>query len=223
MSYHTTAIMKKLTVTLVFLVAIGSIAFGWFSFTGSYKKSVTPKLVNNTIDRHVKKAIFKKIKSKAVEAKAYSRSKAFNESVCFLIDMSISSGQNRFFVYDLVKDSIIKSGLVTHGRCNEDWLQGRRYGNTIGCGCTSLGRYKIGHAYLGRFGLAFKLYGLDHTNDKAYERFVVLHAHECVPDAEVSGDICQSDGCPTVSPGFLTQLDPMIKKSGKPVLLWIYN
>jgi hypothetical protein len=48
--------------------------------------------------------------------------------------MGLPSGQNRFFIYDLIGDSIRRSGLVTHGRCNEDWLEGRRYGNTPGCG-----------------------------------------------------------------------------------------
>ncbi len=137
--------------------------------------------------------------------------------------MSLPSGQKRFFIYDLQKDSIQNAGLVTHGRCNQEWLEGRKYGNTIGSGCTSLGRYKIGHAYKGRFGLAFKLYGLDKTNDNAFKRFVVLHSHDCVPEREVSNEICQSDGCPTVSPGFLKQLEIPIKRSEKPVLLWIFN
>jgi hypothetical protein len=137
--------------------------------------------------------------------------------------MRLPSYQKRFFVYDLNKDSIINSGLVTHGRCNEYWLEGRKYGNAPGCGCTSLGKYKVGNAYQGRFGLAFKLYGLDKTNDKAFERFVVLHSHSCVPETEVNNEICQSDGCPTVAPGFLKQLEPLIKGSHKPVLLWIFN
>ncbi len=137
--------------------------------------------------------------------------------------MSLPSGQNRFFVYNLKKDTLQNSGLVTHGSCNQYWLEGRKYGNTVGCGCTSLGKYKVGHSYNGRFGLAYKLYGLDKTNDKAFERFVVLHSHECVPETEVKDDICQSDGCPTVSPGFLQYLKPIINASKKPVLLWIYE
>jgi hypothetical protein len=39
-----------------------------------------------------------------------------------------------------------------------------------------------------------------------FKRFVVLHAHECVPETEIKDDICQSDGCPTVAPGYLQQL-----------------
>jgi hypothetical protein len=144
--------------------------------------------------------------------------------VCMFIDMKLESGNNRFFVYDLLKDSLLDAGLVTHGRCNESWLTGRRYGNKVGCGCTSLGKYKIGHAYKGRFGLAYKLSGLDSTNSNAFKRYVVLHAHECVPNEEVHPyPICQSDGCPTVSKKFLRKLAGVIDKSPLPVLLWIYD
>ncbi|MBO9658533.1 MAG: murein L,D-transpeptidase catalytic domain family protein [Chitinophagaceae bacterium] len=165
----------------------------------------------------------KKLTAKSSVAKIFVAKNGYNTQICFLIDMSIPSGQPRFFVYDLKKDSVINAGLVTHGRCNENWLEGRKYGNTVGCGCTSLGKYKIGYPYNGRFGLAFKLYGLESTNSKAFERFVVLHAHDCVPETTTTDEICQSDGCPTVSPGFLQQLKPMINHSGKPVLLWIFD
>jgi hypothetical protein len=170
------------------------------------------------------KLLLSKMKPKADELKRYISTRDFNRSICFLVDMSIESGQNRFLIYDLNKDSILESGLVTHGRCNQTWLQGRKYGNTIGCGCTSLGKYKVGMPYKGRFGLAYKLHGLDASNDNAYARFVVLHSMECVPGKEVSPlPICQSDGCPTVSPDFLIKLKNRIDKSVDPVLLWIFN
>lgn len=165
----------------------------------------------------------KKVKEKANAAKAFAKQKDFNTKICFLIDMSLPSGEPRFFVYDLQRDSVINAGLVTHGRCNENWLEGRKYGNTVGCGCTSLGKYRVGYSYNGRFGLAFKLYGLESSNDKAFERFVVLHSHSCVPETTTSAEICQSDGCPTVSPGFLAQLKPMIAHSEKSVLMWIFE
>jgi len=162
-------------------------------------------------------------RAKAVQAKQYAHQNNFNTSICFLIDMSLPSGSNRFIVYDMARDSVLKAGLVAHGRCNEEWLEGRKYGNTVGCGCTSLGKYRVGYAYNGRFGEAFKLFGLDSTNNKAFERFVVLHSYECVPERETTEEICQSDGCPMVSPAYLRQLKSVIKSSGKPLLLWIYN
>lgn len=89
--------------------------------------------------------------------------------------------------------------------------------------CTSLGNYKIGKPYYGRFGLAYTLYGMDSTNNNALERHVVLHAYECVPETEVAYEICQSDGCPMVSRGFLKKLQKIIDTSKDPILLSVYE
>ncbi len=147
----------------------------------------------------------------------------YNSEICFFIDMSLASGSRRFFIYDLKKDSTTDAGLVTHGNCYQYWLEGRKYSNEVGSGCTSPGKYRIGKPYYGKFGLAYKLYGLDKSNDNALKRFVVMHSHTCVPDEETKDEICQSNGCPTVSPSFLNKLRSIVDKSGKPVLLYIYQ
>src|ERR1700754_3798832 len=43
----------------------------------------------------------------------------FCEHYCFLADMSIHSGKNRFFVYDLKSDTVLRAGLVAHGSGSE--------------------------------------------------------------------------------------------------------
>src|SRR5689334_3750131 len=165
-----------------------------------------------------------KLKDRARLLLAYARQHGYNTQTCFLIDMSIEPGKKRFFVYDLQKDSVIDSGLVSHGACNSKGLVVRQYGNTMGCGCTSLGRYKIGTAYKGKYGLAYKLHGLDATNSNAFKRFIVMHAHYCVPDEEISPEpICQGDGCPMVSETLLKKLAVIIDQSKQPVLLSIFD
>ena len=212
-----TNMLKPKTLLLVFVLLVCAT---WLSSSGLLKK-----VGSNSTDEKIdgRKATLTKLRNRATDIKKFVSEKGYNDRICFLIDMSLPSGSSRFFVYNLKTDTLQNSGLVTHGRCNQQWLEGRKYGNTVGCGCTSLGKYKIGNSYQGRFGLAFKLYGLDKTNDKAFDRFVVLHSHECVPETDVDDDICQSDGCPTVSPGFLQQLKPIINNSPKPVLLWIFE
>jgi L,D-transpeptidase catalytic domain len=165
------------------------------------------------------------LQQKAKEAKAFAAQNNFNTQVCFLVNLSLPSGSNRFFVYDLQKDSIRKQGLVTHGSGRTSTETGKPiFSNTPNSLCSALGKYKIGNSYYGQFGLAFKLYGLEKTNSKAFERAIVLHSHECVPDAETAPyTICESWGCPTVSPSFLGNLKSIIKASNKPVLLWIYE
>lgn len=213
--------MKKTIILLLCVLLLAAVAY--YLYNTVYTK---PSAFN--INKELKKEnpednTVKALHAKASKAKQFVKSNRYNDQICFLIDMKIRSGAERFFVYDLKADTVITSGVVTHGRCNERWLVGRRYGNEPGCGCTSLGKYKIGNAYNGRFGLAYKLHGLESSNNNAFERFVVLHAHECVPDEEVWSEICQSDGCPTVSPGFLQQLKKFINTSRQPVLLWIYE
>ena len=170
------------------------------------------------------KALLTRLNGHAKPLLTYAKEHGYNTSICFLIDMNIESGKNRFFVYDLKKNAVTNAGLVAHGRCNKNWLTGRQYGNEPGCGCTSLGKYKIGNAYKGKFGLAYKLHGLDTTNSNAFKRFVVLHSHSCVPDSEVDpAPICQSDGCPTVSAPFLQKLATIIDKSKQPILLLTFD
>jgi L,D-transpeptidase catalytic domain len=165
------------------------------------------------------------LQQKAKEAKSFAAQNDFNTQVCFLVNLSLPSGSNRFFVYDLQKDSIRKQGLVTHGSGRASTENGKPiFSNTPNSLCSSLGKYKVGNSYYGQFGLAFKLFGLEKTNSKAYERAIVLHSHECVPDTETAPyAICENWGCPTVSPSFLDNLKLIIKASNKPVLLWIYE
>ena len=164
-----------------------------------------------------------RLHNKALLAIDYVAAQNFNEERCFLIDMRIASGEKRFFVYNLQKDSVETAGLVTHGSGINHTSNNPVFSNTPNSNCTSLGKYRIGKPYQGKFGLAYKLYGLDKTNSKAFERFVVLHSHACVPNDEVAPQpICESWGCPTVAPDFLTQLQSYIDASARPVLLWIY-
>ena len=171
---------KALFVFLIFLLL-----FSWFTSSGIWKRIKANNSIHTETEHHAVNAEVEKLKKKSTEAISFIKKNGYNESVCFFIDMTLPSGQNRFFVYDVASDSIQRSGLVTHGRCNEMWLEGRKYSNEPGCGCSSLGKYKIGNSYYGKFGLAFKLYGLDKTNNNAFKRFVVLHSHECVPETEV--------------------------------------
>jgi len=205
-----------LTFLLVFI-------FSWITMSGIWRRTPAGMNCNQSITYSLTHKVSAKILSKATEAKTFAKQNGYNVNTCFLIDMSVSSGKNRFYIYDIAKDTIQSSGLVTHGRCNEMWLEGRKYSNVPGGGCSSLGKYKVGYSYNGTFGLAFKLYGLDKTNSNAFKRYVVLHSHECVPESEVQDEICQSDGCPTVSPNFLQELKPIIKGSSKPILLWVFD
>ncbi|MGV3764993.1 MAG: murein L,D-transpeptidase catalytic domain-containing protein [Chitinophagaceae bacterium] len=207
---------------IVLLLFLGAIVSGWLYLATNSPVSIKGMLSNGKAPSPQEK-IRTKLETKLKGLKAYLEAKSLQTSYCILADLDAPSGLERLFLYDLDADSILYSGLVTHGRCNKTWLSGRKYSNDVGSGCSSPGKYKVGKKYYGRFGLAYKLHGLDSANSNAFKRYVVLHGHECVPASEIyPGELCQSDGCPTVSPGMLKQLEKKLDASSRPVLLWLY-
>jgi len=217
-------VMKKFlrfifTLILIVGVFLCSAFFFWYKPTFKYPKQGA---YFTTIIRHSNE--FEKLHSKAFSLKEFAKVRNYNIEVCFLIDMSIASGKSRFFAYNLIKDSILWQGLVAHGSCGGGFQTNPIFSNKVNSGCTAFGRYKIGNPYPGRFGLAYKLYGLDSSNKNSFERNIVLHSYDCVPELETDPiPICNSRGCPMVSPGFLSQLKPIINQSERPILLWIFE
>jgi hypothetical protein len=188
-------------------------------------EKIVPSVLITKTNSNNKPATIKatRLKNFGNNIRNYAKKNNFNSELCFLVDMKLPSGSKRFFIYDLKKDSVLDAGLVAHGSGSDSDDKGLIFFNTINSNATSLGKYKIGNAYYGKFGLAYKLHGLDKTNSKAFNRFVVLHSHSCVPENEVTPiEICRSWGCPTVAPSFLAQLKKYLDNSDKPILLQIF-
>ena len=157
------------------------------------------------------------------EAAEYCDSLGYNMEFAILINLAPHSGNYRFFGFNLeTKDTLLK-GLVAHGHCQSTENRFAQFSNEFGSNCSSLGHYKVGGQYKGSFGISYKLHGLDSSNSNALSRYVVLHSHSCIPDEEWEDDICQSEGCPTVSPIVFQKLIPYLDNAKKPVLLWIYD
>jgi hypothetical protein len=212
--------MKKLLALLIFML-IASSAF--YYFLPSYSKYSLP-FISIPPSKEKKDIVATKLKNQAVSALGFTQKNKLSNQYCFLIDMSLPSGRNRFFIYDLKGDSVIAAGLVAHGSCNTYFLSKARFSNTPSCGCSSIGKYKVGYQYNGRFGKAFKLFGMEDSNSNAFKRAVVLHAYDCVPDQEIYPQyLCNSLGCPMISYSFLNKVSRYIEKSKRPVMLWIYD
>ena len=162
--------------------------------------------------------------NRASAVRNYATAKDLSTTYCFLVDMSIHSGRKRFFVFDLERNKVVMSGLVSHGSCNETFLDQAKFSNAPGGNCTSQGKYKIGEKYRGQYGKSYKLYGLESTNSNAYARAIVLHSYSCIPDEEIYPRVaCNSSGCAGVSPAFFEKLSSIIDRSKKPIVLWIYK
>ncbi len=211
----------KYFIIIIVLILSAATVYVFYKKTNTQKKEQAKK--TNAINKE-KASLEKKLKQKSVKLKQYAKSKNYDTAVLFLADYSIHSGKYRFFVYDGIKDSVIHRGLVSHGSCNTRFLANVKFDNTVGCGCSAIGKYKISYAYNGQFGKAYKLIGLDKTNNNSFERNIVLHAWDYPKDTETYPQhSVNSLGCPMVSYNFLNTLTNEIKKARRPVLLEIFN
>lgn len=68
------------------------------------------------------------------------------------------------------------------------------------------------------------MHGLESTNSNALKRFIVFHSWNMMSDDDVFPEGSPEGwGCPTISNNSMLEIDPIIQKSEKPVLMWIYQ
>lgn len=165
------------------------------------------------------------------EAYQFCQMQGMNTDFCILIDMDIHSGKKRFFVYDFNERKVINRALVSHGCCDGIWAidgsaENPAFSNIPDSHCSSLGKYKIGQRGYSNWGIHinYKLHGLEATNDKAFQRYIVLHSWEAIGDeATYPWGSPEGWGCPAVSNKQMRYLDDLLKNVEKPVLMWIYK
>lgn len=164
------------------------------------------------------------------EAKAYSKKNNLNQSKFILIDLDLHSGLKRFFVYDLKKETITKSYIVSHG-CGDNmwsWTSSKEnapISNEPDSHCSSIGKYVIGSRGVSQWGIKvnYVLIGKDKTNSNAVKRAIVLHSWEKISSEEVyPKGTPEGWGCPAVSNESMKEID-VILKAHKKMLLWVIN
>ncbi len=168
---------------------------------------------------------------KAKQALFFCKQKGYNTRYCILIDMSVPSGIKRFMVWDFEKKNILLSGLVSHGCGRNPWSgvwskDKPSFSNKDGSHCTALGKYVIHGRGYSNWGMHVKYFlsGLDTSNSNSLKRQVVLHSWERVPEKEVYPDgTPEGWGCPAISNNNMKQVDTLLQKQHKCLLLWIYN
>jgi len=172
-----------------------------------------------------------KTNQKTKEALEFCKAKNFNTDFCILIDMSLHSGLKRFFIYDFKKNEISQQYLVGHGCGNGSWSsddskENPKFSNVDNSHLSSLGKYKLGERGYSNWGVNIKylMHGLEETNSNTLKRIIVFHSWEMMSDDEVyPKGSPEGWGCPTVSNKAFKEIDPVLKNSKKPVLMWIYN
>lgn len=168
---------------------------------------------------------------KAKQALLFAKQRGYNTRYCILTDMSLPSGVRRFMVWDFKRDTILISGLVSHGCGNSPWSgvwskDKPAFSNADGSHCTALGKYLIGKRGHSSWGIHvnYQMAGLEATNSNAMARQIVFHSWDQVTDAEVyPNGTPEGWGCPAISNKNMKAIDTLIRKQSKHMLLWIYN
>ena len=144
--------------------------------------------------------------------------------------MSLHSGKKRLFVWDFKKDSIVLSGLCSHGCCANSWSSDQskenvKFSNVPDSHCSSKGKYKLGKRGYSNWGvnINYAMHGLEPTNNNSVKREIVFHSWDMVSNDEVypSGSP-EGWGCPCISNDMFLKIDPIIKDEKTPVLFWIF-
>ena len=211
-----------------FFIIIVSTSLLWCNYSPKPHHIVDQQVLEK-VER--KSVDIQKTRLKAKEAFIFCKSMDFNTDFCILIDMSIHSGLNRFFVWDFNRDTISHSTLVGHGCCDYPWSvdsskANPTFSNVEGSHCSSLGKYEIGAREHSIWGINIKyvLHGLEATNDNAFSRFIVLHSYEKVKDEEVfPNGTPEGWGCPIISNNNMRVMDEKLENAEKTVLMWIYK
>jgi len=172
-----------------------------------------------------------KTSQKAAEALAYCQEKGFSTSHCILIDFSVHSGLNRLVLWDFNSNKALYSCLVSHGCGSRPWSGDETktspvFSNAHGSHSSSLGKYKIGERGYSSWGVHSKylLHGLESSNSQALARTIVFHSWDAIPDKELyPAGTPEGWGCPAVSNNAFKFIDPYLRGSSKPVLMWIYT
>jgi hypothetical protein len=138
---------------------------------------------------------------------------ARNDSLLTLIDFSLPSTAERFFVINILRNSMVCRSLVAHGR-NSGELFANKFSNRLHSFESSLGFFITGNEYTGTQGCSLQLIGMDKGfNDRSLDRGVVIHgAPYATPEYALKyGRLGRSLGCPALPPAVSKKVIQLIR------------
>lgn len=129
---------------------------------------------------------------------ARAGSAIWKHDIVGIADFGLHSAKPRFHFVNLERAEI-QSYHVSHGQGSDPqhdgWL--KQFSNTEGSNATSRGAYVTWEWYTGRYGTSVRLGGLDHTNEAALRRYIVMHhaSYAETSHLERYGRLGRSNGC----------------------------
>ena len=149
-----------------------------------------------------------------------------------LVDYSIPSNKDRFFVWDTEADGIVYATWCAHGCGGGSTAEKPVFSNKPGSNCSSLGLYIVerGTGVSPRWGYTYHAVdGLEATNSNARRREIIIHYWHSVTDdwqVKISEPMrCdhRSEGCFTLPKPSFWKIDEYIQSERKRILLYAIN
>ncbi len=131
-----------------------------------------------------------------------------HERTLGVIDYSRPSTEQRLWVFDLERQTLLFQEWVAHGR-NTGGNHAGQFSNRNGSLMSSLGGFHTAGTYVGRNGYSLRLQGLEpEFNGNAYARAIVIHGAPYVSEdlIRAQGRLGRSFGCPAVRPAVARRL-----------------
>lgn len=167
-----------------------------------------------------------RLSSHAEELRDFCRRNGYNSRVGLLMDLSRHSGLRRFVVWDFEKAKVLWRFPASHGSGSVLSHVRSAYAvcsNDDSSHLSSLGRALVAERYEGRYGVAYRLDGLEESNSALRKRCVVLHGWRYTTSFPIYPlPAVGSWGCPVLSRRAMRCVDEILKKEEK-VILWMYK
>ncbi len=159
-------------------------------------------------------------KKRVVDYFGQNQNQIENQKFITVIDFTQPSTAKRYYLFDVENESFSQH-LVAHGK-NSGGNYATSFSNISGSNQSSLGIYLTGKTYWGSKGYSLNLHGQESTNDKAYQRRVVIHSASYVSESFIAkyGRLGRSWGCPALSKAENKKIINKIKNGS---LLFIYG
>ena len=163
-----------------------------------------------------------RVAKRAEALREFCCKEGYNTDVVLFVDASRHSGRRRFVAWCFERNAPMFVCPVSLGSgAKESHVRSAyaQFSNNEGSHLSSLGRALVAERYEGRYGVAYRLDGLEESNSNLRPRCVVLHGWEHTtsypiwPRATVG-----SHGCPVLSRRMMQRLDEVLRDMSNVIL-----
>ena len=166
------------------------------------------------------------IRERKCMLRAWCQRHDYNTKIAIFVDLSLHSGRNRFVVWDFEKEAPLLICPVSHGSGSQKPHKRSAYAqvsNADGSHLSSVGRALVAERYEGRYGVAYRLDGLDSSNSNLRSRCVVLHSWQYTTSFPIFPlPTAGSFGCHVISRKMMQRLDAILLEHSR-VIIDVYK